>query len=205
MTSLSLPLVPSTNPRQVLADLIPARGSRGRAIARDVTLVVAVAALTALAAMVRIPIPGLAVPITGQTFAVLLGAAALGPLRGTAAQLLYVGVGLTGVPVFAGAEGGVQVVFGATGGYLIGFIAASAVVGALAKRGLDRGVLGTVLAYAAGTLVIYAFGVPWLAVTTGMAAGAALMSGAVVFLVGDVIKALLAGVVLPSAWRATRP
>nr|BFF20516.1 hypothetical protein GCM10025730_40370 [Promicromonospora thailandica] len=96
-----------------------------------------------------------------------------------------------------------EVLFGASGGYIVGFVVASIVVGALARRGLDRGVLGTVLAYAAGTATIYAIGVPWLAVTTGMAPGAALMAGAVVFLVGDAIKAVLAGVVLPGAWKLT--
>ncbi|RPF20065.1 biotin transporter BioY [Myceligenerans xiligouense] len=204
MTSLAFPLVPRTNPRRVLADLIPAESSRARAIARDVTLVVAVAAITALAAQIRVPIPGLPVPITGQTFAVLLGAAALGPLRGTAAQVLYVGVGLVGFPVYAGGGAGAEVLLGASGGYLIGFVAASAVVGALARRGLDRGVLGTVLAFAAGSAVIYAIGVPWLAVVAGMSPGEAFAAGAGVFLIGDAIKAALAGVLLPAAWRLAR-
>ncbi|MBO0611152.1 biotin transporter BioY [Myceligenerans salitolerans] len=204
MTSLAFPLVPRTNPRRVLADLIPAESSRARAITRDVTLVVAVAALTALAAQLRVPIPGLPVPITGQTFAVLLGAAALGPFRGTAAQVLYVGVGLLGLPVYAGGGAGAEVLFGASGGYLVGFVAASAVVGALARRGMDRGVLGTVLAFATGSAVIYAVGVPWLAVVAGMAPGDAFMAGAGVFLIGDVIKAVLAGVLLPGAWRLAR-
>ncbi|MBE1875626.1 biotin transporter BioY [Myceligenerans pegani] len=204
MTSLAFPLVPRTNPRRVLADLIPAESSRARAIARDVTLVVAVAALTALAAQIRIPVPGLPVPITGQTFAVLLGAAALGPFRGTAAQVLYVGVGLVGLPVYAGGGAGAEVLFGASGGYLVGFVVAGAVVGALARRGMDRGVLGTVLAFAAGSAVIYAIGVPWLAVVAGMAPGEAFVAGAGVFLIGDAIKAALAGVLLPGAWRLAR-
>ncbi|GAB4086781.1 biotin transporter BioY [Myceligenerans cantabricum] len=204
MTSLAFPLVPRSNPRRVLADLIPAESSRARVIARNVTLVVAVAAITALAAQIRVPIPGLPVPITGQTFAVLLGAAALGPLRGSAAQLLYIGVGLVGAPVFTGGEAGTQVLFGASGGYLVGFVVAGFVVGALARRGMDRGVLGTVVAYAAGSAVIYAIGVPWLAVVAGMAPGEALVAGAGVFLVGDAIKAALAGVLLPAAWRLAR-
>lgn len=203
MTTLAFPLVPRTNPRQVLADLIPAESSRARAIARDVTLVVAVAALTALAAQVRVPLPFSPVPVTGQTFAVLLGAAALGPVRGAAAQALYVAVGLIGVPVFAEGASGVQVLFGATGGYLIGFVLSGAVVGALARRGMDRGVLGTVLAYVAGSLVIYAIGMPWLAVVAGVDAGAAFAMGVAPFLIGDAIKAVLAGALLPSAWRLT--
>jgi biotin transport system substrate-specific component len=197
MTTLAFPLVPRSNPRRVLADLLPAT------LVRDIALVLGVAALTALAAQLRIPIPGLAVPVTGQSFAVLLGAAAIGPVRGALAQALYLAVGLVGLPVFAGGASGAEVVFGATGGYIVGFVVASFVVGALARRGLDRGVLGTVLAFAAGTATIYAIGVPWLAVTTGMAPGTALLTGAGVFLVGDAIKAALAGVLLPGAWKLT--
>lgn len=195
MTTLALPLVPRSNPRRVLADLLPG------ALVRDVALVLGVAALTALAAQLRIPVPGLPVPITGQTFAVLLGAAALGPVRGSLSQALYVVLGMVGLPVFTGSASGVEIVLGASGGYLVGFVVAGFVVGALARRGMDRGVLGTVLAFAAGTAVIYAIGVPWLALSTGMAPAAALWAGAGTFLVGDAIKAVLAGALLPSAWR----
>ncbi|MFI9486771.1 biotin transporter BioY [Promicromonospora sp. NPDC052451] len=197
MTTLAFPLVPRSNPRRVLADLLPGT------VARDIALVVGVAALTALAAQLRVPIPGLPVPVTGQTFAVLLGAAAIGPVRGALAQALYLALGVVGLPVFTGGASGVEVVLGASGGYIVGFVVASFVVGALARRGLDRGVLGTILAFAAGTAVIYAVGVPWLAVSTGMSPVDAVMAGAVVFLVGDAIKAVLAGVLLPGAWRLT--
>ncbi len=197
MTAAALPL-PTARPRRVLADLLP--GS----LARDVALVVGVAALTALAAQLRIPVPGLPVPVTGQTFAVLLGAAALGPVRGSLAQVLYVAAGLVGLPVFTGGASGWEAVAGASGGYLLGFVAASAVVGALARRGADRRVLSTVAAYTAGTAVIYAFGVPWLAAVAGMPLGAALTAGAVVFLPGDAIKAVLAGAALPAVWHRVR-
>ncbi len=197
MTAAAMPL-PAARPRRVLADLLP------RSVARDVALVVGVAALTALAAQLRIPVPGLPVPVTGQTFAVLLGAAALGPLRGSLAQVLYVGAGLVGLPVFTGGASGWDVVAGASGGYLLGFVAASAVVGALARRGADRRVLSTVAAYAAGTAVVYAVGVPWLAAVAGMPLGAALTAGAVVFLPGDAVKAALAGALLPAVWRRAR-
>jgi biotin transport system substrate-specific component len=200
-TPAVLPL--SARPRRVLADLLPADG-RAAAVARDVALVVAVAALTALAAQVRVPIPGLPVPVTGQTFAVLLGAAALGPVRGSLAQALYVAVGVVGLPVFTGAASGWEVVAGASGGYLVGFVAASAVVGALARRGADRRLLTTVAAYAAGTAVVYAVGVPWLALATGMAPADALWAGAGVFLAGDALKAVIAGALLPAAWRLAR-
>ncbi|AEG45158.1 biotin transport system substrate-specific component [Isoptericola variabilis J7] len=197
MTSAALPL-PTARPRRVLADVLPGT------LVRDVALVVGVAALTALTAQLRIPIPGLPVPVTGQTFAVLLGAAALGPLRGSLAQVLYVGVGLAGLPVFTGGASGWEAVAGASGGYLLGFVAASAAVGALARRGADRRVLSTVGAYAVGTAVIYACGVPWLAAVAGMPIGAALMAGAVVFLPGDAIKAAIAGALLPAVWRRVR-
>jgi biotin transport system substrate-specific component len=185
----------TTARRPVLADLLPG------AVVRDAGLIVAVAALTALAAQLRIPLPGSPVPITGQTFAVLLGAAALGPLRGSAAQVLYLTLGAIGLPIFTGGESGVAYAFGATGGYLVGFVVASLVVGALARRGADRRVLGAVAALVAGTIVIYALGVPWLIVATGMPVTAALWNGAAVFVLGDAVKALAAGALLPAAWR----
>jgi biotin transport system substrate-specific component len=198
-TALPLP----ARPGLVLADLLPAT-DRGRAVARDVALVVGVAALTALAAQVRVPVPGLPVPVTGQTFAVLLGAAALGPARGALAQGLYLAAGVVGLPVFTGGASGWEAVAGASGGYLVGFVLASFVVGRLARRGADRRVLTTVAAYAAGTAAVYAVGVPWLALTTGMAPAAALWAGAGVFLAGDALKAVLAGALLPAAWRLAR-
>lgn len=192
MTSASLPL----GHRRVLADLMPG------ALVRDVALVVAVAALTALAAQVRIPIEPLSpVPITGSTFAVLLGAAALGPLRGSLAQALYVTVGIAGMPVFTGWSSGWAYFTGATGGYLVGFVVASVVVGALARRGLDRRVPGAAVAFAVGSVVIYLCGVPWLMYVTGMPLREALVAGAGVFVVGDLIKAAAAGALLPAAWR----
>ncbi len=191
MTTAPLPL----ERRRVLADLVP-----GAAV-RDVGLVLAVAVLTAFAAQVRIPLPGSPVPITGSTFAVLLGAAALGPWRGTIAQAVYITAGLAGLPVFTNSESGVAYFWGATGGYLVGFMAASVVVGMLARRGADRRMLGAATAFAVGSLVIYALGVPWLVHVTGMPAGEALFRGAVVFLPGDAIKALAAGALLPAAWR----
>lgn len=194
MTTASVPVTP----RRVLADLLPG------AVARDVGLVIAVAALTALAAQVRIPLPGSPVPITGSTFAVLLGAAAVGPLRGGLAQGLYVLVGLAGLPVFTGGEAGVAYAVGATGGYLIGFVVASVVVGALARRGADRRTFGAAGAFVAGSLVIYALGVPWLAQVASMPLREALWNGAGVFLVGDALKALAAGALLPAAWRLAR-
>ncbi|HUH06283.1 MAG TPA: biotin transporter BioY [Egibacteraceae bacterium] len=194
MTSVSVPLR-----RPVLADLIPGT------LARDVALVIGVALLTAAAAQVQIPLGFTPVPISGQTFAILLGAAAVGPLRGSLAQLLYIAMGGVGLPFYSGGESGWQHLTGATGGYIVGFVAASAVVGALARRGLDRRPLGMALAFAAGTATIYLIGAAWLAQVAGLSAGEAIAKGVAPFLVGDAVKALLAAALLPAAWRLTKP
>src|SRR3954467_8614038 len=123
--------VAAPSPR-VLADVVP------RVRARDLALVLGAALLTALCAQVSIPVPGSPVPITGQTFAVLLCGAALGANRGAAAMGLYLLLGVVGLPVYADADSGVHVVWGATGGYLVGFVIAGYVVGRLAEARLDR-------------------------------------------------------------------
>jgi biotin transport system substrate-specific component len=180
--------------RPVLAEALPAAWTR-----TGVTILLGTA-LTVLAAQVSIPVPGSPVPITGQTFAVLLTAAALGPYRGVASQGLYLLLGLVGLPVFAGATGGSHVVFGASGGYLIGFIVAAAIVGAGARRGADRSPVRTLLLYALASVVIYAIGTTWLCLDTGMTASAGIAAGVTPFIPGDVGKALLAAGLLPGAW-----
>lgn len=172
-----------------------------RSAVRHVVVVLGAALLTAASAQMFVPLPFSPVPISGQTFAVLLTAAALGPARGVAAQGLYVALGAIGLPFYAQGAGGVQVVLGATGGYLLGFIAAAAVVGWCARQGFDRSVRGTALSFIAGSLVIYAVGVPWLAAVTGLSLGSAIGAGLLPFLVGDALKGLLAACVLPAAWR----
>jgi len=181
--------------RPVLADLLP------RSLVRDVGLVVGGTLLTAVFAQVVVPLPFSPVPLSASTFAVLLTAAALGPLRGVLSQGLYLLGGLVGLPFFAGAESGWTYVSGATGGYIVGYVVAAAVVGACARRGMDRRAGSTALAFAAGSLAIYACGVPWLAVAADLSPGAALAAGLWPFLIGDAIKAALAAAVLPGAWR----
>jgi biotin transport system substrate-specific component len=183
--------------RPVLAEVLPA------ALTRSGITIMAAAALTALAAQISFPIPGSPVPITGQTFAVLLTAAALGPARGLAAQLVYLAAGLIGLPVFAGAAYGPSVVFGASGGYLVGFLAAAALVGYGARRGADRSPLGTLAIFALGSVIIYTIGTAWLCVDTGMSVSAGIAAGVTPFLLGDTAKALLAAGLLPAAWRLT--
>jgi biotin transport system substrate-specific component len=170
---------------------------------RSVALVVGAALLTAASAQLVIPLPFSPVPISGQTFAVLLTAAALGPLRALSAQGLYLVLGGIGLPFYAGGESGWHHFAGATGGYLVGFVLAAVLVGWLARRGVDRTPHGTALAFVAGSLLIYAVGVPWLAVVIGVGLAEAAALGMVPFLVGDALKALLAAGLLPLAWKLT--
>lgn len=183
--------------RPVLAERLPA------ALRRSWVTVAASVALTALAAQVAIPVPGSPVPVTGQTFAVLLTAAALGPARGLAAQALYLVLGAVGLPVFAGAGHGPGVLFGATGGYLAGFLAAAAITGYGARRGADRSPVRTLLLFALASAVIYLIGTTWLCLDTGMSASAGIAAGVTPFLPGDAAKALLAAGLLPGAWWLT--
>lgn len=190
MSALSAPL-----PRHglVLADLLP--GS----LVRDVALVVGGAALTGLAAQGSVPIPGSPVPLTLQGFAVLTVGAALGWQRAALSMLLYVGVGMAGVPWFAGgASGGFAL---PSFGYLLGFVVAATAVGALARRGADRSVKQTALTMALGIAIIYAVGVPYLALSLDVGAWEALKLGMVPFLVGDTLKVVAAAGLLPVTWR----
>jgi len=181
----------------VLGDIV------GGTRARDLLLVLAGAALTAICAQISIHIPGSPIPVTAQTFAVVVAGASLGSVRGGISQLLYVAAGLI-VPVYAGGTHGWSVVAGANGGYLVGFVIAAYVVGLLAERGNDRQVLTALLAFAAGQLVIYGVGVPWLKAAAGMSWGTAIHEGFTIFIVGGVIKAVAAGLIAPGAWRLTR-
>jgi biotin transport system substrate-specific component len=178
----------------VLGDLLP--GAR----VRDVALVLGGAVLVGLAAQVSFPIPGTPVPVTGQTFAVLLAGAALGWRRGLAAMALYLVAGAAGVPWFAEASSGWSA---PSFGYIIGFVLAGTVVGWLAGRGGDRTPVRTLLTMALGTLLIYAVGVPYLMADLGIGLAKALDLGVQPFLVGDGLKVLLAAGVLPAAWRLT--
>lgn len=182
----------------VLADVVP--GAR----ARDAALVTGAALLTALLAQVSIPVAGSPVPITGQTLAVVLTAAALGPLRGLAGQALYLALGAAGLPFYSEASGGIEVIWGATGGYLIGFLPAAVLIGLAARQGQDRRVARALPLFALGQLVIFAVGVPWLAVVADLSPAQALDAGFYPFVVGGIVKAAIAGLLLPAAWRLVR-
>lgn len=165
-------------------------------LARDLLLVVSFAVLTALSAQAAVWIGP--VPLSGQTFAVLLSGALLGSKRGALSQLTYLSVGAFGAPVFAGWHGGLPHLMGPTGGYLLGFVAAAFVVGLLAERGWDRRFLSTAAAMVAGSFVIYVFGLAWLAYFVPK--GSVLAVGLYPFIPGDIIKVVLAAVALPSGW-----
>ncbi|MGY5031033.1 biotin transporter BioY [Streptomyces sp. 900116325] len=179
----------------VLADLLPAVRHR---YAVDTALVVGGAALTGIAAQIAVPIPGSPVPVTGQTFAALLVGTALGARRGFLSLAVYALVGMAGMPWFAGGSSGAG---GASFGYVLGMLLAATLVGDLARRGGDRSVLRTAGTMVLGSAIIYAVGVPYLALSTGMSASAAIAAGLVPFLLGDALKAALAMGALPAAWK----
>jgi len=182
--------------QQVLAERILPR----RTALADGLLILLGSLFIAALAQVRIPLQP--VPITGQTLAVLLVGMALGARRGPLAVLAYLGMGAAGLPFFTGAQSGLAYMAGPTGGYLVGFVLAAWLVGWLAEHGWDRNLGTTLAAMALGNLAIYVVGVSWLAVLVG---GFSRPSGAVAlgltpFLLGDVIKALIAALLLPTAW-----
>jgi biotin transport system substrate-specific component len=183
-----------TGRRIVLADLVPG------AWVRDIALVAAGAGFTGLSAQVAVHVPGSPVPVTGQTFAALLVGASLGWQRSATSMLLYLVAGLAGVPWLAGGSSG----WAASTGYVIGFIFAAALVGALAGRGGDRTPLRTAATMALGNIVIYTFGVPVLMAATGFGLSTALAKGVLPFLAGDALKIVLAAAVLPGAWSLVR-
>ena len=187
----------ATAPNTLAAAVVP----RARARVAMAIAVFGFALLTGLAALWEIPLPFTPVPITGQTFAILLAGATLGLRAGAASQLLYLAMGIVGVPFFAGGSSGWEVVTGPTVGYLVGFVAAAAVVGRLAERRQDRRVVSAIPAFLAGSAVIYLFGMAGLMAVAGMTAVDAFTLGVVPFLVGDGIKAVAAGLALPTAWK----
>jgi len=208
---LELSFLPMTTsltiaPQRVLADLIVQPTTRVRAIVRDVLLVVGFALLTAAAAQIEIQLGFTPVPLTGQTFAVLLSGAVLGMRRGALSQLVYWMAGLTGLPFYSGGAGGWKSGTGATLGYLVGFIVAAGAIGYLAEQKQDRNFATSLPAMLLGSTLIYTCGAAWLTtyLNIGFATGEtnAIALGVAPFLVGDVIKALLAAACTTGVWAA---
>ena len=193
-------------PQRVLADLIVQPTTRVRAIVRDVLLVVGFALLTAAAAQIEIQLGFTPVPLTGQTFAVLLSGAVLGMRRGALSQLVYWMAGLTGLPFYSGGAGGWKSGTGATLGYLVGFIVAAGAIGYLAEKKQDRNFATSLPAMLLGSTLIYTCGAAWLTtyLNIGFATGEtnAISLGVAPFQVGDVIKALLAAACTTGVWAA---
>lgn len=203
--SIAMPRMDRLSPTEkgiTLADfLVPIRVAEPLNVRlRHIALIFAGALLIYLSARVVIPLGFTPVPITGQTFGVLLVGGALGFRRGFASVGLYVLIGLVGLPFFAEGKGGVEVITGATGGYLVGFILAGAVVGRLAELGWDRNLLGAIAAMVIGSAIIYAVGVPWLAVSAGFGPAEAIEKGLTPFLLVDMIKLLGVAALFPAAW-----
>lgn len=178
------------------ADVLRPSDNR-RALGYDLALIVGGSLFVALMAQVAFNIGP--VPITGQTLAVLLIGALFGSKRGALTMLAYIGQGVMGLPVFAGGTAGPAVLVGPTAGYLVGFVFAAFVVGLLAERGWDRHALTTALAMLIGNLVIYTVGVAWLSTLIGLEA--AITNGVIPFLIGDIIKIVLATALLPLGWK----
>jgi biotin transport system substrate-specific component len=206
--------------------LVPIRlGERAAAWQRNLLLVVAGTALIVAGAWISFDLPAFAlgnvyvpanpyVPVSLQTFSVLFVGALLGTRRGVASTGLYLVLGAVGLPVFAlksdgtrsgldtiiGVDGG-QIVLGSTGGYLIGFVLAAAVVGRLAELGWDRRLRGSIAAMLIGSVTIYAVGLPWLSIAADLSVADTLLYGLYPFIPGDVLKLLLAAGLLPVGWR----
>lgn len=178
--------------RSVLADLVP------RTAVLQTALVVGGAAVVGVLAQVVVPLSFTPVPLTGQTLGVLLVGSALGTRRAMAALTLYAVAGLAGVPWFAGGGSGWSA---AAFGYVLGFVAAAALCGAIARRGGDRSVLRALGSMVLGSAAIYAVGVAWLAVVVGVPGSKLIAIGVAPFVVGDALKAAVAAGLLPGAWR----
>ncbi len=200
---------------RTLADLLPAPTVASQRITRDAALIVGFAALTAVLAQVKFSLGFTPVPITGQTLATLLAGTVLGWKRGAASQFVYWVAGIfmpfawyandeTGSSISAGWNYAI----GTTAGYMVGFVLAAALVGALAERGQDRDLMTSVPAMLAGTAVIYTCGVSWLAIKLDIPVATgetnAIGLGLVPFLIGDAIKLIIAGAAAPAVWRLLR-
>jgi len=168
-------------------------------VARECALILGGSLFIAVAAQLQIPVPFSPVPVTGQTFAVLLLAAIYGSKRGPAAVLTYLTLGFSGLPVFAGGAFGAARLLGPTAGYLAGFVGAAWIVGRLSERGWDRQPWSAAASMIIGNLVIYAVGVAWLRMFVGCES--VLTAGVLPFLAGDALKIALATLLLPVGWK----
>ena len=173
---------------------------RTTALANAVLIVSGVFAL-AILAQIAIPVPGSPVPVTGQTLGVLLIGTAYGSTLGVTTFALYLLAGIAGAPVFANNGFGIDRVIGATGGYLIGMLVATYVVGQLARLRLDQKFLTALPSMLIGTVITFGFGLVWLQQYTGKDWAWTINAGLTPFIVGEVLKIAIAGTSLPIIWR----
>lgn len=189
----------------VITDIWVRPHARTNVFVRNTTLVVGFALLTAISAQIRIPLGFTPVPVTGQTFAVLLAGAALGKKLGALSQLTYWVMGLIGLPFYSNATGGWSAGTGATMGYMIGFIFAAAAIGHLAELKHDRKFITSLPAMLLGSAIIYICGATWLAHSLNIAVATgdknAISLGVAPFLIGDLIKMLLAAISTSTIWH----
>jgi len=184
--------------------VIPRGQTRSSTLARDILLILAGTALVSLLAQVSIP--WYPVPFTGQTLAVLLVGGMLGALRGALSLAVYFAIGALGAPIFSEQAGGWDIITGATGGYIVGFILAAGVVGWLCERGADRRVVSMIGVLLLGNVLIYAIGVPWLANWSPAGDGVnlgwsqAYELGVQPFILGDLLKLAIVAAILPAGW-----
>jgi biotin transport system substrate-specific component len=171
---------------------------RALAFLYDAIVVICGSLLVGLSAQIRIYLPFSPVPITAQTFTVLILGALLGSRRGGLTILAYLAEGALGLPVFAGGIG-IPVLIGPTGGFLVGFVFAALLVGKLAEMGWDRHVSTTIIAMILGDVVLLSFGFVWLAMLTNIRT--AFLAGVCPFIIGDILKVALAAAVLPAGWK----
>jgi biotin transport system substrate-specific component len=200
------PAAPSR--RRVLADVIARPSSRARAFAVDAALVLAGVAVVALLAQVEIPL--WPVPITGQTLGVIIVGASLGAWRGAAALTTYMVLGLAGLPIFAGLTGSLVAIAKPSFGFVIGFIFSAFVAGWFAERAWDRRPALAFVGFAAASVVPFLFGIPYLAVVLNVSLGLDLTfwqileAGLFPFIIGGLVKAAIAALIIPGAWALVR-
>ena len=200
------PAAPSR--RRVLADVIARPSSRASAFAVDAALVLAGVAVVALLAQVEIPL--WPVPITGQTLGVIIVGASLGAWRGAAALTTYMVLGLAGLPIFAGLTGSLVAIAKPSFGFVIGFIFSAFVAGWFAERSWDRRPALAFVGFAAASVVPFLFGIPYLAVVLNVSLGLDLTfwqileAGLFPFIIGGLVKAGIAALIIPGAWALVR-
>ena len=189
----------SMTPSQSIATA--ALGGGKQSLTNNILLVLAGSVLIALSAQIAVPLPFTPVPVTGQTFAILVVGMALGSRRGALAVMAYLMEGASGLPVFAGGTGGLPVLMGPTAGYLFGFIPAAFATGWLAEHGWDRNPISTALAMLIGNAIIYIPGLIVLGTMLNATPSVTLGYGFLPFYLGDAMKLVLAAAAMPLAWK----